>query len=101
MSQLKALSDQEVETGLSEIPGWSVKDGRLQRELKFPSFVEAFGFLTSLAIVAERMDHHPEIFNVYNRVKLELTTHDANGITTLDFELAKAANKLAANATSP
>jgi 4a-hydroxytetrahydrobiopterin dehydratase len=56
--------------------------------------------LTSLALVAERMDHHPEIFNVYNRVKLELETHDANGITKLDFELAAAANKLAVNATS-
>ena len=96
----KALTAQEIETGLRDIPGWSVKNGRLLRELKFASFVEAFGFLTSLALVAERMDHHPEIFNVYNRVKLELETHDANGITKLDFELAAAANKLAVNATS-
>jgi 4a-hydroxytetrahydrobiopterin dehydratase len=96
MSQQKALTAQEVETGLRDLPGWALKDGRLHRELKFPSFVEAFGFLTSLALVAERMDHHPEIFNVYNKVTLDLWTHDANGITKLDFELAKAANKLSA-----
>jgi 4a-hydroxytetrahydrobiopterin dehydratase len=96
----KALTAQEVEVALRDVPGWSVKNGRLLREFKFGSFVEAFGFLTSLALVAERMDHHPEIFNLYNRVKIELETHDANGISKLDFELAAAANKLAVNATS-
>lgn len=101
MTQHKAMTAQEIESALGDVPGWRVKDGKLQRELRFGSFVEAFGFLTSLALVAERMDHHPEIYNVYNRVRLELETHDANGITKLDFELAKAANKLALSATSP
>ena len=98
MSEPKALTAQEIETRLAEVPGWRVHEGRLWRELKFPSFVEAFGFLTSLAIVAERMNHHPEIYNVYNRVTLELVTHDANGISKLDFELAKAADKLSSAA---
>lgn len=101
MTQHKAMTAQEIESALGDVPGWRVNDGKLQRELRFGSFVEAFGFLTSLALVAERMDHHPEIYNVYNRVRLELETHDANGITKLDFELAKAANKLALSATSP
>jgi 4a-hydroxytetrahydrobiopterin dehydratase len=99
MSKPTALTAQEVETRLREIPSWRVHEGRLRRELKFPSFVEAFGFLTSLALVAERMDHHPEIFNVYNRVTLDLWTHDANGVSELDFELAKAADKLSSAAT--
>jgi 4a-hydroxytetrahydrobiopterin dehydratase len=89
MSHPKALTAQELETRLRELPNWRVQEGRLRRELKF-------GFLTSLALVAERMNHHPEIFNVYNRVTLELVTHDANGISELDIELAKAADKLSA-----
>lgn len=98
MSEPKALTAQEIETRLRELPSWRIHDGRLRRELQFPSFVEAFGFLSSLALVAERMNHHPEIYNVYNRVTLELVTHDANGISKLDFELAKAADKLSSAA---
>ena len=98
MSEPKALTAQEIETRLRELPSWRVHEGRLRRELQFPSFVEAFGFLSSLALVAERMNHHPEIYNVYNRVTLELVTHDANGISKLDFELAKAADKLSSAA---
>lgn len=96
MSQPKALTAQELETRLRQTPDWRLENGRLQRKLTFPSFVEAFGFLSSLALVAERMNHHPEIFNVYNRVTLDLWTHDADGISELDFELAKAADKLSA-----
>lgn len=99
MSHPKALTAQEIEARLREIPRWRVHEGRLRRELKFASFVEAFGFLTSLALVAERMNHHPEIYNVYNRVTLELVTHDANGISALDFELAAAADKLSSAAS--
>jgi 4a-hydroxytetrahydrobiopterin dehydratase len=99
MSEPKALTVHEIETRLGDVQGWRVHEGKLRRELKFPSFVEAFGFLTSLAIIAERMNHHPEIYNVYNRVTLDLVTHDANGISKLDFELAAAANKLSVAAT--
>ena len=96
---IKALATHEVETKLQKLPNWRLKEGRLYRELKFASFVEAFGFLSSLALVAERMNHHPEIFNVYSTVNLTLWTHDANGITGLDFELAEAADKLSSGRT--
>jgi len=83
------LSDGEVQEKLSALPNWSVRGGKLYRELSFPNFVEAFGFMTSVALVAERMDHHPEWSNVYGRVVIELTTHDVGGISEHDFELAR------------
>lgn len=92
---MSVLSASELEQALADLAGWSIKDGKLHRDFKFKSFVEAFGFMTSLALVAESMGHHPEWFNVYNRVAIDLTTHDAGGITTKDLELAKKANQLA------
>lgn len=94
MTQRHLLSAEEIEARLSHLPAWRLKDGRLYRELTFASFVEAFGFLASLALIAERMNHHPEIHNVYNWVSLTLWTHDANGLTALDFTLAQAAEQL-------
>jgi 4a-hydroxytetrahydrobiopterin dehydratase len=90
----RLLSEDEVRAELASLPGWRLKDSKLYRELTFGSFVEAFGFLASLALVAERMNHHPEIHNVYNWVSLGLWTHDANGLTALDFKLARAAEQL-------
>jgi len=89
------LGDKEIQAGLEALPGWSIIDEKLQREFKFTDFVEAFGFMTSAAIAAEKMNHHPEWFNVYNKVVVELTTHDAGGITELDFRLARKMNLLA------
>ena len=89
------LTAAEIETELAKVPGWSVKAGKLHRELKFESFVEAFGFMTSVALVAEATNHHPEWFNVYGRVLIDLTTHDAGGISTRDFKLARAIDKIA------
>lgn len=66
----------------------------LKNNFKFRDFVEAFGFLSKVAIVADKMDHHPELFNVYNKVKIDLTTHDAGGISALDVELAQKIDKL-------
>lgn len=94
MSVPKPLTKPELEQHLQTLSGWSLQKDKLVRQLTFPSFVEAFGFLTSLALIAERMGHHPEIYNVYNRVTLSLTTHDANGITSFDIELARAAERL-------
>jgi 4a-hydroxytetrahydrobiopterin dehydratase len=88
------LTEAEIRGRLATLDGWDLVEGKLHRELKFPGFVEAFGFMTSLALVAERSDHHPEWFNVYNRVTLDLATHDAGGVTELDFALAEAANRL-------
>lgn len=89
------LAPQELETQLSQLEGWSLKDGKLHRQFKFRSFVEAFGFMSSVALVAEAMNHHPEWFNVYNRVTIDLTTHDSGGITSKDVELAQKASELA------
>jgi 4a-hydroxytetrahydrobiopterin dehydratase len=90
------LSDTEVSQRLTALPGWSVKGGKLHRELTFADFTQAFAFMGDVAREAEALDHHPEWFNVYNRVVIDLTTHDASGITTLDFELARRAEDLAA-----
>jgi 4a-hydroxytetrahydrobiopterin dehydratase len=89
------MSDDEVGRSLGRVPGWELREGKLHRELRFDDFAGAFGFMTSVALVAESMDHHPEWFNVYNRVVIDLNTHDAGGITELDFRLAEAVNRLA------
>ncbi len=88
------MTDEEIRNNLANVPGWEMIEGKLHRSLKFESFSRAFGFMTSLALVAEAKDHHPEWSNVYNRVVIDLKTHDAGGITALDFELAAAANDL-------
>jgi len=89
------LTPDQLNLALDELPGWRIQAGKLHGEFKFPSFVEAFGFMSSLALVAEAMGHHPEWFNVYNRVVIDLTTHDAGGMTVKDVDLAKKASQLA------
>jgi len=91
----KKLSDEEIAAGLTALEGWRVENGKLHREFRFANFVEAFGFMSSVALVAEAMDHHPEWFNVYRSVRVDLSTHDAGGITRLDLDLAKRMNTLA------
>ena len=90
------LGTDEINQRLSKMTGWALKDGKLHREYKFGTFVDAFGFMASCALVAEKADHHPEWFNVYNKVVVDLTTHDAGGISAKDFALAEAMDKLAA-----
>lgn len=92
------MTDEEVEQGLAKLPSWSLRDGKLHRELTFESFAEAFGFMASVAIVADRIDHHPEWFNVLNKVAIDLTTYDAGGISARDFQLAEAIDRLARSA---
>ena len=80
-----------AEAGLAQLTGWGPVDGdrdAISKTFKFTDFKTAFGFMTSCALKAEQMDHHPEWFNVYNRVEVTLTTHDADGVTALDVELA-------------
>lgn len=72
---------------------WSIKEDKLYREFKFPGFISAFGFMTKVAMLAERANHHPEWFNVYNKVAISLTTHDAGGISQKDFALAHEISK--------
>jgi len=83
------LTGEDLQTALGSLPGWSVEEGKLYREFRFDSFVEAFSFMSAAALCAERASHHPEWFNVYNRVEVWLTTHDAGGVTEKDIALAK------------
>ena len=96
-STRRALTNEEIEHELPRIPLWRFDDGKLQRELVFADFPEAFGFMSALALHAQALNHHPAFRNVYNRVQLELWTHDVSGITALDFELARVADTLAAS----
>ena len=90
----KVLTDTEV---MAQLSGWSIVQGRsaIMKSFKFKGFGQAFGFMTEVALIAEKMDHHPEWFNVYSRVDVTLTTHSAGGITELDVTLAKAMDLIA------
>ncbi|SRR6056297_971762 len=87
------LNDAELTTALARLDGWERKDKMLVRELEFDDFVAAWGFMSSIALIAQAMDHHPEWSNVYNRVSIALTSHDAGGITERDVHLATAINE--------
>jgi 4a-hydroxytetrahydrobiopterin dehydratase len=89
------LTDEQISEALSGLPGWVLADGKLHREFEFDDFVAAFSFMSRIALVAERMDHHPEWFNVYNRVVIDLSTHDCDGISERDLELARRIDTLA------
>lgn len=89
------LTENEVKEELKNLQGWSVVNEKLHKEFQFESFNQAFGFMTRAAMEIEKMNHHPEWFNVYNRITVELTTHDAGGITKNDVNLAKILNSLA------
>lgn len=93
----KILSSEERQAGLKSLPQWQLVDGRdaLTRTFQFKDFNAAFGFMTRAALVAEKLDHHPEWFNVWNKVDVTLATHDAGGLTALDFRMAEEMNKIA------
>src|SRR5258708_34945991 len=95
MAKHDKLSADAIENALAALPGWGVKDAKLHREYKFPDFVHAFGFMAASAVAIEAMNHHPEWFNVYNRVTIDLTTHDSGGVTSKDVELAGKLEQLA------
>ena len=88
------LSETEITEELKKIEGWAIKDNKLHKEFQFNSFNQAFGFMTRAAMEIEKMNHHPEWFNVYNRITVDLTTHDAGGITNNDINLARILNSL-------
>ncbi len=92
----QALDGATITGRLLEVPGWVLREGKLRKTYAFSDFVAAFGWMTKVALVAETMNHHPEWFNVYGRVVVDLATHDAGGITELDFQLAGKMNDLAA-----
>jgi 4a-hydroxytetrahydrobiopterin dehydratase len=95
MSAPTKLDDAAITAELATLPGWTLVAGKLHREYQFANFVTAFGFMAAVALVAEKMDHHPEWFNVYRTVRVDLATHDAGGISAFDFKLARAMDELA------
>jgi 4a-hydroxytetrahydrobiopterin dehydratase len=88
------LSEPEIAERLKKIPRWRVVDGRLHREFAFENFVAAFGFMSSVALLAEKRDHHPDWSNSYGKVVIDLVSHDAGGLTQRDFDLATAIDAL-------
>jgi 4a-hydroxytetrahydrobiopterin dehydratase len=88
------LTEEQIQKELVNLHGWSVANGKLHKDFVFADFIEAFGFMSKAAIHIEKMNHHPEWFNVYNKIKVELVTHDAGGITQNDINLARTLNSL-------
>ena len=99
MTRPEKLNDNEINTSLGDLDGWVRVEGReaISKSFIFANFRQAFAFMTQSALVAEKMDHHPEWFNVYKTVDVTLATHDANGVTELDIKLAKAMDKIASS----
>lgn len=95
---MKPMDETTLAQRLRELPEWERRDDRIARSFRFPDFVHAFGWMTSVALVAERMDHHPEWRNVYGTVEVELTTHAAGGLTERDLRLAQEMDRLASGA---
>jgi 4a-hydroxytetrahydrobiopterin dehydratase len=94
MPRVQPLDPTDLAAQLERLDGWSIQNGKLHAEFTFKTFVDAFAFMTKVAITAEAMDHHPEWFNVYNRVTIDLVTHDAgNALSQRDIDLAKKINK--------
>lgn len=87
---MEKMAQDQIITELQNFPGWGLNsEEKLEKNFKFSSFSEAFSFMTKIALYAEKINHHPEWFNVYNKLKIELTTHDAGGVSLKDFELIK------------
>jgi 4a-hydroxytetrahydrobiopterin dehydratase len=93
MCAMSRLSHDDAEARLLDVPGWGVVEGALHRELEFRNFVEAFGFMTMVALEAEKLDHHPDWSNAWNRVVIDIVNHAEGGISDLCFELAAAINQ--------
>lgn len=91
---IEKLSSEQIENELKNLDGWTVKNEKLHKDFQFDDFNQAFGFMTRAAMHIEKMNHHPEWFNVYNKLSVELMTHDAGGITQNDISLAKILNSL-------
>jgi 4a-hydroxytetrahydrobiopterin dehydratase len=91
----RKITDAEVEQALTDLPGWQVKEGRLHKVFKFSSFGEAMGWMVSVAVYADKIDHHPDWSNSYNRVTVDLMTHDMDALSTLDISLARKMEEMA------
>lgn len=101
MGDTTLLTAAELDAALDRLPGWTLAQGRLRWERRFRDFVEAFGFMSQVALVAESMNHHPDWRNSWATVSVELTTHDAGGVTMRDLELARRISELAGPEPAP
>ena len=88
-------TESEIQQAMADLESWTLENGKLHREYRFRDFVQAFGFMAQVALLAERAAHHPEWFNVYNKVVVDLTTHEAQGITQRDLDLAREMERIA------
>ena len=91
---MKALTPEEINKELFKVTDWYFKDNAIEKKFVFKDFNQAIGFIVRMGMLCEKRNHHPELFNVYNKITLRLSTHDANGITNKDFDLANAINEL-------
>jgi 4a-hydroxytetrahydrobiopterin dehydratase len=83
------MSEEQLRAELPKIKGWELRDGKLHKTFQFADFIQAWGFMSRVALIAQAMDHHPDWSNVYKTVTVDLSTHDAGGVTSLDLELAR------------
>lgn len=90
------LTDDEIASALADHPGWTLIDDALHRTFEFDSFVTAFGFMASVALIAEKLDHHPDWSNVYNKVQIAVATHDRGGVTDIDLDFVGRVDRLSA-----
>ncbi|HZW56158.1 MAG TPA: 4a-hydroxytetrahydrobiopterin dehydratase [Nitrososphaerales archaeon] len=95
--EYRKLSRNEINAELPKVKGWSIERGKLHREIKFASFEDAMSFMVRASLEVAKLDHHPEWFNVYNTVKIDLVTHDVDGISNYDFKLALILNRILSN----
>lgn len=91
---MKKFTNEEIVVQLKEVKEWRLVNKAIERKFEFTDFVHAMGFIVQVGLLAEKNNHHPELWNVYNKVSIRLNTHDADGITGKDFDLAKAIDKL-------
>ncbi len=94
MAAAEKLSETQIGEAVASLEGWELRNGKLHRDFKFDNFVDAWGFMSRVALLAEKMDHHPEWFNVWNTVRIDLSTHEVGGLSNFDVELAKKINVL-------
>jgi 4a-hydroxytetrahydrobiopterin dehydratase len=92
--EYRKLSESEIKSEVARLKGWNIVNGKLNRTFEFADFNEAFGFMTRVAMEVEKLNHHPEWFNVYNTVRIELVTHDVKGLSNFDFKLAGIINRI-------
>ncbi|SEF67284.1 4a-hydroxytetrahydrobiopterin dehydratase [Flavobacterium urumqiense] len=92
---MEKYTDEKIQHQLEDLKDWKFVDNAIEKKFKFLDFTQALGFIVQVGLMAEKRNHHPEIFNVYNKVSIRLNTHDANGVTEKDFDLAKAIDLIA------